>query len=141
MSGTVHVAERDKRSQIGRQMSRWVDQVLGGFQHNYCRSDSWKPAINICEYAGHYCVIVDLAGVDASEIDLQASVDGLVIKGQRQMPVDLEPSGQARLHLMEIDHGRFQRRIELPAGVDIDGIEASYRGGFLWIHIPKRTGD
>jgi len=139
MASGLLLAEKDKFTSMGRQMGRWVDQVLGqGFQH-FCHSDSWRPAINLCEYDSHYCVIVELAGVQAGEIDLQAEAGRLVLTGERVMPVEPKAGGEVRVHLMEIDHGRFQRTIQLPEGVNIDAIEAFCRNGYLWIRLPKNT--
>ena len=60
----------------------------------------------------------------------------------RSGPQQAGPAGAARprptrVHLMEIDHGRFRRAIELPGDVDVASIEASYRCGYLWIRLPK----
>jgi HSP20 family protein len=120
-------------------MGKWMDQVLGpSFQH-YCSTDSWKPAINLCEYDAHYAVVVDLAGVKVGEIDLRAEEGVLTISGDREVPADAQACGEdVRIHLMEIDHGHFQRAVRLPDDADVDAIEAFYRNGYLWIRIPKR---
>lgn len=139
MANVVYAAERDKFTSMAKQMGKWMDQVLGqGYQH-YCSRDGWQPAINLCEDERHYCVVVDLAGVKASEIDLRAEQRMLVLSGERALPEAPERVGEVRLHLMEIDHGRFHRAIELPEGVDVDAIEAFYRNGYLWIRIPKAS--
>jgi len=139
MVNVLHVAEKDKFTPMDREMGRWMDQVLGpSFQHPR-HADSWRPAINLCEHGTHYCITVDLAGAKASEIDLRAEEDVLILAGDRAMPSDPEAKGEVRLHLMEIDHGPFHREIRLPQGVDVNGIEAFYRNGYLWIRIPKTT--
>jgi HSP20 family molecular chaperone IbpA len=63
----------------------------------------------------------------------------LVVEGERPAPAIPEPQGVVGMHLMEIDHGRFLRAIEVPPRADVDAIEASYRGGLLWIRIPKQA--
>ena len=137
MANDLGLAEKDRFTSLGKQMGRWMDQVLGqSFQH-YCHSDSWRPAINLCEHEKYFCVIVDLAGVKAQEVDLRAEEGMLVLSGERQMPSEPESKGEVRIHLMEIDHGRFHRAVELPPNVDIDAIKAFYRNGYLWIRIPK----
>lgn len=137
MSNVMCATEKDKFAAASDQMSRWMDQVLGpSFQH-YRHPGGWKPAINLCEYDTHYCVVVDLAGVKAPEIDLRAEKGVMILEGERPMPMAPDATGEARLHLMEIDHGRFSRTIELPEGINVDAIEAFYRNGFLWIRVPK----
>ena len=77
-------------------------------------------------------VVVELAGVDPSAVDL-AVVDGaLVLSGARQRAV-----AERRVYQhMEIDHGAFVRRIPLSEPIDADGIEATYDRGLLTIVLP-----
>ena len=37
---------------------------------------------------------------------------------------------------MEIDHGAFEREIELPLSVERERVTAEQRNGILWIHLP-----
>ena len=37
---------------------------------------------------------------------------------------------------MEIDHGPFERHINLPLSVDRARVTAEQRNGLLWIHLP-----
>jgi len=139
MVNALHLGKKDDFTPTGRRMSKWMDQVLGPGFHHYGHTDNWAPAINLCEHEKFYCVVVDLAGVQAGEIDLRAEAGVLVLAGDRAMPSESKDCGHVRLHLMEIDHGPFEREIQLPEEVDIDAIEAFYRNGFLWIRIPKTS--
>jgi HSP20 family molecular chaperone IbpA len=142
MTGAILAVEEDKFNSVARQMSKWVDQVLGPTYHKYCPAETWKPSINIYEDRTHYCVVVDLAGVSGEEIDLRVAKGVLLLGGQRAVPEPPEPSGTVRLHLMEIDHGRFCREVKLPDNAEVedaDAVQASYRGGYLWITIPKKN--
>jgi len=49
------------------------------------------------------------------------------------------PAGEADVSvtLMEIDSGRFQRKLPLPDDARLDGMTALYKNGFLWITIPR----
>ena len=139
MVNVLLASEKDEFASTGKQMGKWIDQVLGpGFQH-YGHADGWRPAINICEYEAFYCVIVDLAGVKAQEIDLRAEKGAMILTGQRAMPAPPDAEGGVRVCLMEIDHGRFRRVIELPDEVDVEAIEAFYRNGYLWVRLPKTS--
>ncbi len=129
-------------------MSKWVDKVLSSdFQRYHEAGRLWRPAINLYEDATSYCLVVDLAGVDAQSLDLRADGGYLILRGDRPTPVpgecelvgDLQSGGPHRLHLMEIDHGPFQRRLRLPEAADTDAIEAGYKKGFLWVRMPKKS--
>ena len=123
--------------EMARQMGTWVDQVLGKGYHKFRPGDVWTPAINLCEDETHYCIVVDLAGTDTGSIDLRVEKGELILSGERPLPRIDQAAGQVRLHLMEIDHGRFCRRVRLPRDADEDGIEAIYRNGYLRVRIPK----
>jgi len=120
-----------------RHTDEWMHALLGPGYHQYRGGGLWKPAVNLYEDATHYCVVVDLAGVDPDEIDLFVERGVLVLRGQREAPGLPRTAGPKRVHLLEIDHGPFLRKVQLPANVDIEGIEASYRSGYLRVRLPK----
>ncbi len=139
MAVASRLAERDRFISVAHQMSNWVDQVLGPSYQHFGLSKVWVPCVNVYEDQGHYCVIVDLAGVDAEQISLKIDSGQLVLSGVRESPGLPEAVGSIRVHLMEIDHGPFTRRVDLPEDADGDAVQASYRGGFLWIRLPKKA--
>jgi len=47
------------------------------------RAETWAPAANVYEDEGSYCIIFDLAGVQADSVDLRVEADALVLTGQR----------------------------------------------------------
>jgi HSP20 family protein len=120
-------------------MLQWVDQVLTPGSRKYCPDGSWTPAINLYEDDGYYYVVADIAGADVDQIELRAEAGILTLCGHRQTPQPPQTSGPVSLHLMEIDHGRFCRALELPPEVDVNEIRASYRSGYLWVRMPKKS--
>ncbi len=130
---------------MARQMGRWVEEILRPNYQRYRPGRTWSPSINLYEDAAQYCLVVDLAGVERESINLQIEKGKIVhLSGERpspRLPTDAEAaSGSARrMHVMEIDHGPFLRRLELPERVDADRVEASLRSGFLWVRLPKRS--
>jgi HSP20 family protein len=140
MANGLILAEEDKFTPIGEQMGRWMDKVLGASFRHFGPYDAWRPAINLCEFADHYCLVAELAGMQAGEIDLRIENGTLFITGQRPMPSnpDDKSKGEVRLHLMEIDQGPFLREVKLPDDVDAEAIEATYRSGYLWVRIPRK---
>ncbi len=133
----MHAHSEDKFSSMARQMGNWVDHVLGSSGQYSGQGTTWAPAINVCQDDEQYCVVVDIAGVKADEIDLSVEDKHLTISGYRQTPHPNEHTGNVTMHHMEIDHGPFSRTIELPDDVLPEKVEACYRQGFLWIRIPK----
>jgi HSP20 family protein len=78
-------------------------------------------------------VIVDLAGVEPGDVQIVVNERALVIAGQRR---GLHPDSRLSYHLLEIEHGPFERRIGLPVDVDPEGARATYDRGLLTITLP-----
>lgn len=100
-------------------------------------SDTWGPRVNLYETADRYVACVELAGMRREEIDLRA-IDGFLhIGGTRSKPIVPGNATDVGVHLMEIDSGRFQRKIPLPSDVVVQQISASYCHGYLWVTLPR----
>jgi len=118
-------------------VSKWGDKVMGGSYHHYSSEQSWSPAMNVYEGPRQYTLVVDLAGLCGEDIELEAEKGLLTLSGQRDLPDPHESADLVKIRLMEIDHGWFSRAIDLPDDADDCRISATYRGGFLWIVIPR----
>ncbi len=137
----VKAMSEDRFSSMARHMGRWVNHVLGQQYHRFSPSDAWTPAVNFTEGRDSYGVVVDLAGVQVDTIDLRIEAGVMVVSGRREVPESPAGPGPGRVHLMEIDHGRFSRTIDLPEDVDVDAAanqSASYNNGFLYIQLPRK---
>ncbi len=138
---TVKAMDQESFSSMARQMGRWVNHVLGQQYHRFCPSDAWAPSVNFYEAPDGYCVVVELAGVQAGTIDLRIEEKRMMVSGQREVPEAPHCTGSVRVRMMEIDHGRFCRALDLPDDVDVDAavnLSANYTNGFLWIQLPKK---
>ncbi len=145
MALEVRSAGDEGFASMARNMGRWVNHVLGHQVSRFAASDAWTPAVNFYEDEdeNRYCVVVDLAGVSVSEIDLRIEEGLMMISGQRDVPTLANCPRPPRVHMMEIDHGRFCRKLPLPPDVDVDAsaeLSASYGNGYLWVHLPRKAG-
>lgn len=101
-------------------------------------SPEWCPRLNLYETNEAFVVCIELAGVDRDKVDVRAEGGNLIVTGIRGKPeLPGEPT-DVGVHLMEIDSGRFHRKIAIPTDVEVDGILASYRNGYLWVVLPRR---
>ena len=73
----------------------------------------WEPATDIFETEAGLLVIVALPGVKPAEVETIVSPGELLVRGTRRWPA-LQRS--ARVHRIELPHGRFERRLPLPEG-------------------------
>ena len=67
--------------------------------------------------------------------DLKLSIEGghLVIQGERKAPKDFGKEGAV---YNQLAYGKFERRMELPNGLDLDNLQANLHDGLLDIRIP-----
>lgn len=95
----------------------------------------WEPAIDIYETEDELIVIVELAGVQESDIQVTIHQNIFTIRGERKKSLLTGKSGV--YHQMEISSGPFERSIELPRPVNADYARASYENGLLEVVLPK----
>lgn len=136
---TVEAAHHGEPGSPPPDVSKWVDNVLGSSYHGYRSGDTWSPAVDVYESRNYFYVVADLAGVQTSSIGILAKGRGLTITGLRPTPELPGQGGKVRMHMMEIDQGPFKRTIEVPGEADVTNFEATFRFGFLWIRIPRRS--
>jgi len=96
----------------------------------------WRPDADMYETATTVEIMVDLAGVEEDDFEVQLFEDVLVIEGRRQLPSCQEG---AVYHAAGIRQGPFQVELPLLAPVDAERVEVRYDRGLLRITLPKRV--
>ena len=96
----------------------------------------WRPDADTYETATSVEIIVDLAGVEEDDFEMQLFEDALVVEGRRQLPS--VPGGRV-YHAAGIRQGPFRVELPLPAPVDPERVVARYDRGLLRITLPKRA--
>ncbi len=96
----------------------------------------WRPDADMYETASTVEVVVDLAGVEEDDFEVQLFEDVLIVEGRRQLPSCQEG---AVYHVARIRQGPFQVELPLPAPVDSERVEARYDRGLLRITLAKRA--
>jgi len=93
----------------------------------------YRPEVDVyrTEEPPALTVVVELPGVDPSEVKVVASPQALLIAGERQRPKDCGQYQQ-----LEIEYGAFQRHLTLAVDVDPEQATATYERGFLTIKLP-----
>jgi HSP20 family protein len=102
----------------------------------FWRGDLWSraPAVDIVDKENTYEISAELPGVDENSIDVKFSDGTLTIKGEKR---DEREEKKKNFYLAERRYGSFQRSFSIPAGVDADRIEASFKNGVLTVTFPK----
>ncbi len=102
-------------------------------------SPEWCPHLNLYETDNAFLVCVELSGIDRDKIDVRSETGTLSVSGFRDKPVLPDMKSDVSVHLMEIDSGRFHRKVAIPMDVNVDAIQATYKHGYLWIVLPRRN--
>ncbi len=128
---------------LNHEVTRWQPYLFGGYRDLDAVLDrflgprkpdiDWTPRMDVGTRDGHYVLRLDLPGVDPKDLDIEVEGRVLTIKGERKT----EEQGH---HYKETFHGRFERQVRLPDGIDTDRIKAGYKNGVAEIRIPLATG-
>lgn len=94
---------------------------------------SWRPPINVYETDEAMLLVVDLAGVDPSNLHIHAHPSQIAVHGTRHLAM---PSALRRIQRMEIGSGPFQLELQLTVMIDPERVEARYTDGLLEIRLP-----
>jgi HSP20 family protein len=119
------------------------DELLRRMLHSFTSPERfWEPHVDVYETREAVKVKVELAGIRPENTNVELSGDGrvLTIRGVRE-DARHEAVDRTLFHQMEIYLGPFERVVALPPGAEVerDGVDASYRDGFLVITLPKRA--
>ena len=124
---------------LGYEVTRWhpflsgagrdVDAVLDRFLGRREPDRGWTPPMDAYVRDGNYVLRVDLPGVDPKDLEINVEGRLLTIKGERQR----EEKGH---YHRETVHGKFERTLRLPNGIDADRIEARHRNGVIEVSVP-----
>jgi HSP20 family protein len=92
------------------------------------------PAIDVTENEKEYTTLVEMPGVKKEDIKVSLEKGLLTILAQRKPN---EMPGDARVLLNEIRVRDFERSLQIPDGIDANGISADLENGILRIVLPK----
>jgi HSP20 family protein len=99
---------------------------------------AWSPAVNVFRCGDFFFVCLELAGVERESIEVRAEPGRLTVRGQRAAPEPDCDQPVMQVLALEIDHGRFERVLALPAEVEAAEVVAEHHNGLLWVRLPLR---
>lgn len=121
-------------SDLRNEIDRLFDLPLSGLSQASPWLTGWSPALDVYEDKDQFVVKAELPGMKKADIQVTFHNGSLSIAGERKSEHEGEEAGVCRT---ERYFGRFQRSVELPAGVAGDKVNAEYRDGILTITLPK----
>ncbi len=117
----------------GRRRGRGFLEPFRGFP---MLGEAGMPAVDVIDKGTEIQVRADLPGLDEQDIDVRLSNDTLIIRGEKKEERE-EGQEEGSYYLSERRYGSFQRTLSVPAGIDAEKVEASFRNGVLTITLPK----
>lgn len=123
----------DPLARLHYEMDDLFDGFFRGLDRPFSGYQTW-PLIDVAEHNDSFEVRAEVPGCKPEEIDISVYGNTLTISGAKQQ--GKEEKDKDYYH-MESSHGSFRREIALPADVDSNKVEATYKDGVLSIKLPK----
>jgi HSP20 family protein len=122
-------------ARLRTEMDRLWDEYFGpGRRALRPLEETWLPAVDISETGDKITVKAEIPGMEAKDIEISMTGDTLTIKGEKKA----EREEEENYHMIERSYGSFSRSMKLPAVVDADKVEATYKNGVLTVVLPKK---
>jgi len=121
-----------------RRFTEDIDRAFG-FRSGQNRGDnseqefSWAPPVEVRQAGNNLVIHADLPGLNENDVKVEATDDGLVIRGERRQEHSSEEGGWRH---SERVYGRFYRLIPLPESAKVEETKANFRNGVLEIVVP-----
>ena len=110
---------------------------LPSWWHRGEPSFSFNPAMDMAENDKEFKITCELPGMDAKDVQINASEGYITIRGEKKEEKKEEKEGYFR---QERSYGSFQRVLPLPDIANLDKAEASFAKGVLTLTVPKKAG-
>ena len=95
---------------------------------------AWEPLADITEDDKEYLVKAELPEVKKQDVKVTVEDGVLRISGERKFEKEEKTK---KYHRIERSYGSFLRAFTLPEGADAGHVEADFKDGMLWVHLPK----
>ncbi len=119
----------------GSNFERTIEEMFRSLNPVFTLSERlWKPQMDIYETGDEIIVLAEVAGGNKEDLEVEISSKAIKISGERAVPQRIDG---AVYRLAEIQYGRFERLLFLPALIDPETVSASYLNGMLQIRLSK----
>lgn len=101
---------------------------------DFPRMEEMSPSVDIFEEKGKVIIKAEVPGINKDDLDVSITENTVTISGEKKQEEKVE---RKDYHREERRYGSFCRRFRLPADVDADKAEASFKNGVLELCLPK----
>jgi HSP20 family protein len=92
------------------------------------------PAVDVVEKDKAYEITAELPGLDEKNIEVKVANGMLTLRGEKK---EEKEERRKDYFVSERRFGSFERRFQIPPGVDAGKIEAAFKNGVLTVTLPK----
>jgi HSP20 family protein len=103
----------------------------------FFRENTAMAPVNVSEDEKTITVKAALPGIERENVDVNVTGKVLRIRGEHKAE---EEKKEENYHRREIQYGRVERVIDLPAAVDEEGAEGTFKDGMLTLTFQKKEG-
>ena len=126
----------DDFGHIGSKFEKTIEDMFRSMSPAFTLAErTWKPPMDMNETPEEVVIVAEIPGVDKEDLEVEISSKAVRIQGNRFAK---HCSGDATYRLAEIQYGRFERVLFLPAPIDPEVVSAAYQNGLLEIRLAKQ---
>ncbi len=119
---------------LRQEMERVFDRFFEPRWDEFEAVGAWAPKLDFSETKDAFVVKAEVPGVEQKDISVSIQDQMLTIKGEKHKEKEEKDE---KYHRVERSWGAFARTIALPAGVDTDKVNATFKDGVLTVKLPK----
>jgi HSP20 family protein len=109
-------------------LERFFGRWLAPFEPLWEEPEAW--GLEVEDKGPEVVVRAEMPGFEAAEIEVLRTGELLTMRAEHKRT----PEGEKKEEVIE---RRLERTVVLPAGTDLEKVEARYRAGVLEVHLPK----
>ena len=116
------------------------DGIFGKDLDNWLSAERelvWRPAIELTENGKRFQLQANVAGIDAKDLQVEATANDLLIKGQMRKE---EKKSEGKTCISEFHSGSLFRAIHFPKRVNPAEVKAELKNGILVVTAPIVEG-
>jgi HSP20 family protein len=108
---------------------------FGRSETGFLAGRSFRPAADIFESPDGLVIILEVPGIEKSQINVEVDGNHLIVSGSRDFVKDNLDEEYVRL---ERGFGSFRRVFELPLNIDAESVKAKLENGVLTLKLPRK---
>ena len=131
----IKIRFSDDFSHLSSKFEKTIDDMFRSMSPGFALGErTWRPPMDITETLEEIIIVAEIAGVDKENLEVEINSKAVRIYGQRR---EIPRIDQATYRLAEIQYGKFERILFLPAPIDTEIVSSSYTNGFLELRLAK----